>query len=568
VSAPEPVARRAGARERWTGFAGSVLLAAGATGAGVLPDPDPLADAPVLSALRSTPGVVACIVLAALGMVLLVRAWWRLCPSDKRPTAGLMVTTAWWALPLALAPPLASRDVYAYAAQGLVWLRGLDPYTAGPSDLLTDRAGVWSGGGVFDGVPGWLSLWVTSVSPTWQGAPAPYGPLFFFVAGGAARGGEATGGNLFVTLALFRLVAIAGVIALAVLIPRLARACGVDPDVARWLTVANPFLLLHLISGAHNDALMLPLLVAGLLVAARRPEEPRPWWNRALVAVLAAGALIGLAAAIKIVAVVVLPFVALLLAPRLRGTLPIVRAGAGAALAAVAVFAGLSAVAGLDTGWIGALQATAGVSVQWTSIPTGWGLAANWVAHAVGEPHMRPEILVVTRTIGSALTVVLLVVLWFWARHRSAQQATEASTGASPAEAQARTAVASSGWALLCVAVLGAAVHPWYFLWTVVLVAAAGSPQTRSRLATASAVLCFLVMPDGYNLARAVVVPGVLFDLALTGAAIVLVLRWTKGRREGTTMGERRAGASTLHEAPAPPAVPPEPTQATRTGTA
>ena len=60
---------------------------------------------------------------------------------------------------------------------------------------------------------------------------------------------------------------------------------------------------MHLVAGAHNDALPLGLLLFGLLVLVRRPG------SRA--ALLVAGVLLGLAVAVKAVAVVVLPFAAL-----------------------------------------------------------------------------------------------------------------------------------------------------------------------------------------------------------------------------------------------------------------
>ena len=38
-----------------------------------------------------------------------------------------------WALPLLIAPPMYSRDVYSYLAQSEISLQGLDPYRVGPA---------------------------------------------------------------------------------------------------------------------------------------------------------------------------------------------------------------------------------------------------------------------------------------------------------------------------------------------------------------------------------------------------------------------------------------------------
>jgi hypothetical protein len=81
----------------------------------------------------------------------------------------------------------------------------------------------------------------------------------------------------------------------------------------------------------------------------------------------------------------------------------------------------------------------------------------------------------------------------------------------------------SAGLALLAVVVLAPAFHPWYFLWAAVPLAA--SARDTRALAIASAALCFLVMPDGFNLARVTAVPGVLFDLAMVALLIAWAIR-------------------------------------------
>ena len=44
---------------------------------------------------------------------------------------------------------------------------------------------------------------------------------------------------------------------------------------AAWLALACPLVGVHLVAGAHNDAVMLGLLLLGLLVLVRRPGRPR-----------------------------------------------------------------------------------------------------------------------------------------------------------------------------------------------------------------------------------------------------------------------------------------------------
>ena len=83
-------------------------------------------------------------------------------------------------------------------------------------------------------------------------------------------------------------------ILIAVFVPRLARSYGRDPSVAFTLAVLNPVMLFHLVAGAHNDALMIGFLVAGLALA----REGRPVLG---VLLCTAGAMIKVPAFIGVV---------------------------------------------------------------------------------------------------------------------------------------------------------------------------------------------------------------------------------------------------------------------------
>lgn len=480
---------------RWLGLAGTLLLAIGATGAGVLPRPDDLTDLPVIRTLRTDTGEVLCVVLAAIGMAVLVTAWWGLHRDGLPSRRWLTVTTAIWSAPLVVAPPLFSRDTYSYAAQGDLLAHGLDPYQDGPADLPSE--------------------WLGSISPAWYETPAPYGPLFLQLARFAVA---LCGGQLPVAILLLRLVALAGMVLLAVYLPRLARACGVDESRALWLGLASPLVLAHFASGAHNDALMVGLLVAGLAYAAERR------W-------VAAAALLALAMAVKAPAVVALPFAVLLVSARWSGRWRVPHAGVRMALVAVATFGAVVMVTGLGFGWIGAALSTPGASVQWTSLPTGWGTAAGWVARALGHPEAVKACLSVARGIGTALTLVALVVVGLAAWRRAAKTVTW-----QPADV--RYLVACCGWGLLAAVVLAPAFHPWYLLWaTIPLAASTVDRRVWTGLAVANAALCFLVLPDGYNLARTTVVAGTLLDVAVTVALVVYAARRLRGHRALTPVG-------------------------------
>ncbi|OYL20295.1 polyprenol phosphomannose-dependent alpha 1,6 mannosyltransferase MptB, partial [Streptococcus pneumoniae] len=66
-----------------------------------------------------------------------------------------------WMLPLLIAPPMYSKDVYSYLAQSEIGSDGLDPYRVGPASGL-----------------GLGHVFTLPVPSLWREAPAPYGPLF------------------------------------------------------------------------------------------------------------------------------------------------------------------------------------------------------------------------------------------------------------------------------------------------------------------------------------------------------------------------------------------------------
>ena len=72
-----------------------------------------------------------------------------------------------WVLPLLVAPPMYSRDVYSYLAQSEIAIGGLDPYRVGPAHGL-----------------GLDHVFTLSVPTMWRETPAPYGPLFLWIGQG------------------------------------------------------------------------------------------------------------------------------------------------------------------------------------------------------------------------------------------------------------------------------------------------------------------------------------------------------------------------------------------------
>jgi hypothetical protein len=428
-------------RARRLGLAGAITLVIGGVLAGVPPMNDPVLQQPALKAVREfvTPSVL----VVSVGLCLLMLAWWRLgrlVRSGNGPTIReLVITFAWWGTPLLVTMPIFSRDVYSYLAQGTMTVLGVDAYHYGPA--------------VFGGP---LAVDIPQI---WQTTPAPYGPVFLSLAADVT---SITGESTWFGVIGMRVLALVGLALMIFAVPRLARQAGVDERFALWLGVLNPLVLVHLVGDAHNDALMIGLMMAGLTLALER----RP----------AAGAVLVTAAAlVKAPAGLALVFIVPLWAAQLSGRARLLRTGlatGGIALATVFV---TTELAGTGYGWIGALD-TPTLAHTWTSITTDLGY---WTG--VAAEHYRlataDQALAWVRLAGLAVagTICLLMLRKHW---------TNPATGV--------------GLGLAAVLALGPVVHPWYLLWAIVpLAASATSPRVRRWVIFFSLAMTALAFPGG-----------------------------------------------------------------------
>ena len=122
-------------------------------------------------------------------------------------------------------------------------------------------------------------MFTLSVPTMWRDTPAPYGPLFLWIGQGISA---LTGENIVFAVLCHRLVVLLGVGLIVWATPRLARRCGVAEVSALWLGAANPLLIMHLVAGIHNEALMLGLMLAGTEFALRGVDAARPLMPRPL----------------------------------------------------------------------------------------------------------------------------------------------------------------------------------------------------------------------------------------------------------------------------------------------
>jgi hypothetical protein len=385
----------------------------------------------------------------------------------------LLLVGAVWALPLLAGPALFSRDLYSYLADGTLLHAGLSPYTHAPDAL----AGIHQ------------THLLGTVSPFWQHTTAPYGPSFMGLSSLIVRG---VGSSLIGGLLLLRGLELAGVVLLAIFVPRLARAMGADPARATWLAVISPLVLLELIAAGHNDALMAGLLVAGVTLAVQR----RP---------LAGIVLCALAATIKLPAAAGIVFIGLAWWRAEPEGAP--RIAAQTVAAALLVFLAVGVISGTGLGWVsGGLLSTPGKVRLAITPSTAIGYSGASVLHALGVGVASKALESAVGAIALALTALLGVALCLRVRYENL--------------------VWYLGLLLLASVVGGPAAWPWYLSWGIALVATCPGPQRWRWLPIVIAASSFLVRADGQLVLPRSTAPIV---LAVYLAAVVVV--WRAGSR-------------------------------------
>ncbi|WP_283634442.1 polyprenol phosphomannose-dependent alpha 1,6 mannosyltransferase MptB [Mycolicibacterium poriferae] len=440
-------------RTRLFGATGTVLMAIGALGAGARPViQDPTFGVRLLN-LPSRIQTVS-LTMTTTGAVMMALAWLmlgRFALGERRMTRSqLDRTLLLWTLPLLIAPPMYSKDVYSYLAQSEISLQGSDPYRVGPATGL-----------------GLDHVFTLSVPSLWRETPAPYGPLFLWIGRGIS---SITGENIVEAVLFHRLVVLVGVGLIVWATPRLARRCGVAEVSALWLGPCNPLLFMHLVAGIHNEALMLGLMLAGTEFALRGIEAMRAAhggsssgpphlslglarWSPLALVVLGA-VLITLSSQVKLPSLLALGFVAMALAHQWGGTVRAFAAASGLLGAvALAVMALIGWASGLGFGWLFTLG-TANVVRSWMSPPTLLALGTGQVGILLGLGDHTTAVLALTRAIG--VTLIAVIVTWLLLSVLRGRL----------------HPVGGLGVALGATVLLFPVVQPWYLLWAIIPLAA------------------------------------------------------------------------------------------------
>ncbi|MGC3956361.1 MAG: polyprenol phosphomannose-dependent alpha 1,6 mannosyltransferase MptB [Propionicimonas sp.] len=447
------------------GFVGTLCIFIGSLTPAYLPQNSPWWGPMRALGLDAWPFRVLGTAVVIAGMGLLVSAWFGLRPTLYHDIKHWTIFGIWSA-PLLISPPTFSHDAYGYAALGWLLRNGLNPYE-NPISVLP---------GAFADQFAWAWRYDTSMYP----------PLSLQIFHGVVALAQ---NNPYVSAVAMRIPALIGVALIVYLLPRLARQLGADPQLTAWFATINPILIIDFVGGAHNDALMMGMVVTALWLAVRG------WFWPAAVAV-------GVAASLKQPGILAFYPVALLGHPwlsfRWRDSLRSLGRLAGSLAIAALTFVGITQLTGLGYGWIYAADVPGKIVTiaPFSLLAAGVTALLSWW----GQPEVGELLARGIRGLGLLATAA--VMLWL-------------GLGIGR-----RRPVTFLSWSWLAFAFGGLSLHSWYLTW--------------------GGLLLPLIRPDRKVISGAVIATTTLLayaagglawfndavGLALAGGALLFTLAW------------------------------------------
>lgn len=442
------------------GLVGTALIAVGSFGAGATRNRGGVMDLLGLNFLTFGHGQGIMGTLMGLGVFLLLVGWVLLGrrtvvdrPVGEEERFALVRRAMWlWIVPLIVAAPILSRDVYSYLMQGAMTRDGFDPYEEGAAVN-----------------PG---PYLLEVSHDWRNTTTPYGPLHLWIGEGVTT---VVGDNVAAGLIAYKIISLIGFAAIAWAIPRIATLLGGDPALALWLGVANPVMILHMIGGMHNESVMVGLVSVGLLFALQR---------RFVIGVV----LIAVAVSLKATAAVALPFVVWIATNHFAGrsssagrkVVAFLLSGSIGAALTLAVVGFVTWASGSSWGWLAEISGNSKV-VNPLALPTFVADVVTPFIQLFVERFPYNTVLSITRTVGSILMLVGLVVIW-WLFRQSDRRAIMGTTLAYQ-------------WAYM----VNAVALPWYYASVITLVGTFRPPLWALKLTTGASIFLALAFTGGGN---------------------------------------------------------------------
>jgi Glycosyltransferase family 87 len=344
--------------------------------------------------------------------------------ADRLPMWALLMAIAALYTLVLLAPPILSTDVFSYVAYSrLGALYHINPYLHGPDAISLDAL-------------------YPFVGPRWITTPTVYGPLF------TGLGYVLASFDVAAQVLVYKLVAAVSGLLVIVIVWRAAALRGLNQARAVTLVGLNPVTILYGVGGGHNDLLMLAVLMGAVYLVLRQRDG-------------ASGALIVVAAAVKLSGGLLLPFALANGRPRGDGRRPSAAVLAGATVATVLI--GLPSLVLFGPSVLHLLSTLQGIQSH-----GGEYSIHGWILSAVGLQRWIGPVGIVLDGLCVAAVARLTVRVWRggldW--------------------------ITAAGWATVWMLVTAGFLLPWYVAWLIPLAAL----SRDRRLLIASVILTAICM--------------------------------------------------------------------------
>lgn len=370
--------------------------------------------------------------------------------------------------------PATAIDVYIYAARSHLFSDyGLNPSTVTPDQLWDTDA------------------YVHYASAEWADDTSPYGPLWNVIAAPATA---LDGNDIETAVLIFKLIMVGATIAVGAIVFQIARV--IQPEYAMAATLAwlwSPIVLWEGIANAHNDVLLVLFIMAALLC----------WYKRHEGWVLP---LLGAAALLKIVAVMIIPAAAIAIVMRTGWNRRLLTIALQSALLSVGVL-WIAFVPFYDLrGTIDAVQSQRGV---WVTSPAllldfmdrewGWGLE------------------VASRFNGFSTVMIVLITM------------TGAMVALLRPEKLPRIAFEQLFWFLLLAT---SNLRPWYAIWIIGLAVAIplGMPLIRAVALSTGMLYSYVYSAWIQNWTDAEWFERIGYNVAIMLGPVLIVMAWSAFR--------------------------------------
>lgn len=450
------------------GMAAGIVIALASYGGGATRSRGGVLEAIGLEFFQYGHGAAISNVTLLAGTILFVFAWVRLGQIIVSAQGASEVSRGWlarvlaqWLWPWIFAAPIMSRDVYSYLMQGALLAHGFDPYTQGAA---------------FNPGP-----YLVEVSPDWRNTTTPYGPLHLWIGKVIT---EIVGENITLGLFLYKLVSLAGFVAIGFAVPRIAAQLGASPCFAVWLGVANPVMVFHLVGGMHNESVMVGLTCLGILLALTAAKDASQSERGFAARLLGGVAIIAVAMSLKATAAFVLPFV-IWYAVVDRTTLKAKLAafcgyGFLGALITIGILWLVTWASGSNFGWIEALTGNTKV-INPLAFPSFVTSSIGLIASVWTDAFPYNQLLSVVRQVSMVIMGVGMIGCWWYFRS-SRLQATRGMIGA-----------------YLFAFVFNSVTLPWYYASILSLAGATRLGAWANKLITAMSIIVALAFTGGGN---------------------------------------------------------------------